>query len=110
MDALGYRGYTCARGHVCSDARYEQGGAATLSLVDTPVRYTPVGWVAEGDEDELPALFSVTGIPSAGVNFHAAGDFDGDGQVSVADLVLCRQFFGDRKSWAIALRKHIANR
>ncbi len=110
MDALGYRGYTCARGHACTDTRYEQGGAGVLSSVHTPVRYTPVGWMAEGGGCGLPSLFSVTGNPSAGVTRRVAGDFDGDGQVGVADLVLCKQYFQDRGLWACALRREILNR
>ena len=110
MEALGYRGYTCAQGHACTDTRYEQGGAGALSAIDAPVHYTPVGWVAEGDGAELPTVFSVTSDPAVGVTSFAAGDFDGDAQVSVADLVLCRQFFGDRESWTNALRENIVNR
>ena len=112
MDALGYRGYACARGHACIDTRYEQGGAGALSSVATPVRYTSVGWVAEGDGygHGLPTLFLVAGTPSAGVTCRAAGDLDGDGQVSVADLVLCKQYFQDRGLWACALRREILNR
>jgi len=109
MDALGYRGYACAREHACTDTRYEQGGAGLLASVHTPVRYTTVGWAAEEDGRGLPTLFSVTGTPSAGVIRRAAGDLDGDGQVGVADLVLCRQFFGDRKTWSDALRRSILN-
>jgi hypothetical protein len=108
MDTLGYHGYTCAQEHTCADTRYEQGGAGALSSFSAPVRYTPVGWAVES-LDRLPALFSVTGNPSAGVIRHAAGDLDGDGQVGVADLVLCRQFFGDREVWADALRRSILN-
>lgn len=110
MDALGYRGYTCAQGHACTDTRYEQGGAGALSAIDAPIRYTPVGWVVGGDKSELPTVISVTGDATAGVSSFAAGDLDGDGRVVVADLVLCRQFFGDREAWANALRKNIVNR
>ena len=110
MDALGYRGYACAQGHACVDTRYERGGAGALASVDTPVRYTTVGWVAEWGGSEWPMFFSVTGSPLVGVTHYAVGDLDGDGQVGVTDLVLCLRFFGDRREWVDAVRYGIVSR
>lgn len=101
MDALGYRGYQCTQGHACVDTRYEVGESGVLSRYSTPVRYSPLGWVGEGS-DRLPVLLLA---PDS-----VAGDLDGDGQVGVSDLVLCKQYFQDRGLWTSALRREILNR
>ncbi len=84
MKILGYHGYTCAAGHACTDTRFEPDGQAALAeFHDALVPFGEI-WVGEdGDGVPVPVYFREDGMV-----FGEAGDMDGDGEVTPADLLM----------------------
>ncbi len=89
MRALGYHDFSCSAGHTCTDTRYESADAmAAFSTSASPLLPFSVGadaplvWVADGGGVPLPLSFTPDGLSP-----HAAGDVDGDGCVTPADLL-----------------------
>ncbi len=88
MAALGYHGYTCPAGHACTDERYEIAGRlAVYSEALCPLRVGDglVIWLGTVEEAGQPLPFRLT---EAGLLSHAAGDTNGDGVLTPADLLL----------------------
>ena len=84
MEALGYYGYTCAAGHICTDRRFETEGEASLAGVRTALMsFGEQHWAGE-DGDGAPTKIAVE---KDGISVGKAGDMDGDGEVTPADLL-----------------------
>ena len=83
MAALGYHGYTCSAGHVCTDTRFEPEGMAVLGDFHDPLTVFGSQW-AGADEDGAPKAVAVE---RDGMIVGLAGDMDGDGEVTPADLL-----------------------
>lgn len=83
MAALGYRDYTCAGGHSCTDTRFEADGEASLSGFHSAIKPWGADWLGE-TEDGVP---SVIAIEKEGMAVGGAGDVDGDGELTPADLL-----------------------
>lgn len=83
MAALGYHGYSCTAGHVCTDTRFEPDGAAVLGDFHDPLTVFGSRW-AGADEGGAPVAVAVE---REGVHVGRAGDMDGDGEVTPADLL-----------------------
>ena len=83
MEALGYHGYSCAAGHACTDTRFESEGEAALAGFHDAL--VPFGEIWAGaDEDGAPKAVVVG---RDGITVGQAGDPDGDGEVTPADLL-----------------------
>ncbi len=83
MNSLGYHGYTCAAGHTCTDTRFEPEGQAVLAGFHDAL--VPFGEIWAGsDGDGAPVAVAVK---REGVLVGQAGDMDGDGEVTPADLL-----------------------
>lgn len=82
MEALGYRGFSCAAGHTCPGTRYEtESGEALLSGIREGLTHLGTGWfrpVADGLWEPVPFP-----VPCETV----AGDMDGDGRLCLRDLL-----------------------
>ncbi len=107
MQSLGYRDYTCAGGHVCTDARYENSTAvAVLSALSEPLRAVSAGkdvplvWIGETDDGVLVALR----WNSEGITPHAAWDIDGDGTLTPGDLLVLSDD-GIPEAWREGMRR-----
>ncbi len=109
MRALGYSGYTCAGGHICSDNRYESPAIlAALGELTVPLRAisagrgNPLMWVGERADGALLPLR----LSDGGVTVYAPGDMDGDGGVTPADLLLLSSE-NYPEAWRIWMRKRV---
>ncbi len=109
MQALGYHGFSCAGGHLCTDGRYETPEAmVALSELSAPLRVVSVGkrlplvWVGETAGGALLPL----SLTNAGVLPHQAGDIDGDGQVTPGDLLLLSAFDAP-ENWRRWMRQRV---
>lgn len=83
MEALGYYGYTCSAGHICADTRFEMEGASFLADFQTALMPFGEHWVGENGEG-TPVRIAVE---KDGITVGKAGDMDGDGEVTPADLL-----------------------
>ena len=83
MEALGYHGYTCAAGHTCTDTRYESEGQGVLTPFHSALVPFADGWAGTNGEGDL--VFVAVG--KEGMTLGLAGDMDGDGAVTPADLL-----------------------
>ena len=83
MEALGYYGYTCSAGHMCADTRFEMEGASFLADFQTALMPFGEHWVGENGEG-TPVRIAVE---KDGITVGKAGDMDGDGEVTPADLL-----------------------
>ena len=83
MAALGYHGYSCTAGHVCTDTRFEPDGAAVLGDFHDPLTVFGSQW-AGTDGDGAPVAVKVD---ATGMTVGKQGDMDSDGEVTPADLL-----------------------
>lgn len=83
MEALGYHGYTCAAGHICTDRRFETEGRASLAGFRTALIPFGEHWVGENGEGAPVGI----AVEKDGITVGKAGDMDGDGEVTPADLL-----------------------
>ncbi len=83
MEALGYHGYSCAAGHTCTDTRFESEGEAALAGFHDALLPFGESW---GGADEGGAPKAVA-VEREGMRVGQAGDMDGDGEVTPADLL-----------------------
>lgn len=83
MEALGYYGYTCLAGHTCADTRFESRGQAVLGDFHDPLTVFGSHW-AGVSADGAPVTAEIGGED---VTVGLAGDMDGDGTVTPADLL-----------------------
>lgn len=85
MAALGYHGYTCAQGHTCGDARFEQDGEADLGGFHEAL--VPLGdsWLGES-AGGAPVAITVGG-EEKGFSAGREGDVDRDEKNTPADLL-----------------------
>ena len=83
MAALGYYGYTCALGHICTDSRFEPGGEAALAEFHAPMIPFGTAWIGVG-EGGAPVAAK---IGKEEISTGKEGDMDGDGEVTPADLL-----------------------
>lgn len=83
MAALGYHGYTCPAGHTCTDTRFESEGEAVLGDFHDSLTVFGTQWagVSEGGAPVTAAM------GEQGITVGSAGDMDGDGGVTPADLL-----------------------
>lgn len=83
MAALGYYRYTCTAEHICTDRRFETEGEASLAEIRTALLPFGEHWIGE-DGDRVPTGIAVG---KDGIAVGKAGDMDGDGEVTPADLL-----------------------
>lgn len=102
MAALGYRDYTCAGGHSCTDTRFEAEGEASLSGFHSIIKPWGADWLGE-TEDGVP---SVIAIEKEGLAVGGAGDVDGDGELTPADLLRVYDPLYP-EAWRAWLRSHL---
>ncbi len=91
LRALGYHDFSCSGKHECSDERYEDPVVTdALSEMDDALLSVPLGkggalvWVGEDREGEVCAL----SFDGEGITVHKPWDIDGDGVVTLGDLLL----------------------
>ena len=84
MEALGYHGYSCASGHICTDTRYETpDGGAVLQSFSAPLSKWGDKWVGVGKDGGIAAAK----VQSDGVYIGKVGDTDLNGIFDPADLL-----------------------
>lgn len=112
MRALGYRDYSCAGGHVCADGRYENSAAmAALGEMTAPLRPVSVGkgsglvWLGENARGEVCPLL----VTEEGIALDEPWDIDGDGAVTLGDLLLVSDDTLPQ-AWKARLRKQLIER
>ena len=83
MEALGYRGFTCAAGHACTDARFETEDGSPLSIFSEPLIPWGAGWVGVHKNGSVSGIT----VSDSRICVGLVGDVNTDGAVDPADLL-----------------------
>ncbi len=109
LQAIGYHDFSCAGGHACTDTRYETSDSMAIFHEMTAALYpisvgqsSSLVWLTENTQGAACSLR----VGDDGVAVYAPWDIDGDGAVTLGDLLL----LSDSRlpdEWREALRRRL---